>query len=316
MTMTDIAERTSRRPRSGPRVASRTAPGWVDAPYTRFTVSPVTPTIGAEIGDIDLREPLDDETFAELHRALLEWKVLFFRDQHLDADQHEAMGRRWGELEWHPFAAPTLPGQDDAVSKVVRLGQGRQDGRPRERLAQRRHVARVPVARFDPARRRGARRRRRHAVGRHGRGVRLPRRRPQDPHRRPARRARLVGHVRPRDDRRRARGAATRLPGRRAPGRAHPPRDRPQDAVRQRRLHAAHRRPRSRRERRAPRGPLRPGRRSPSSSAGSAGTPGTSRSGTTARRSTTRPPTTSRSADSWSASRSSATARSELDDEV
>ena len=123
MTMTDIVERTSRRPRSGPRVASRTSPGWVDAPYTRFTVSPATPTIGAEIGDIDLRRPLDDETFAELHRALLEWKVLFFRDQHLDADQHEAMGRRWGGLEWHPFAAPTLPGQDDAVSKVVRLAK-------------------------------------------------------------------------------------------------------------------------------------------------------------------------------------------------
>jgi taurine dioxygenase len=123
MTTTDIAERTSRRPRSGPRVASRTAPGWVDAPYTRFTVLPVAPTIGAEIGDIDLRQPLDDETFAELHRALLEWKVLFFRGQHLDAAHHEAMGRRWGPLEWHPFASPTLPGQDDEVSKVVRLAK-------------------------------------------------------------------------------------------------------------------------------------------------------------------------------------------------
>jgi taurine dioxygenase len=123
MTITDITARTSRRPRSGPRVASRTAPGWVDAPYTRFTVTPVAPTIGAEIGDIDLRRPLDDETFADLNRALLEWKVLFFRRQHLDAAQHEAMGRRWGALEWHPFANPTLPGQDDGASKVVRLAK-------------------------------------------------------------------------------------------------------------------------------------------------------------------------------------------------
>jgi taurine dioxygenase len=122
VTLTDIVERTSRRPRSGPRIASRTAPGWVDAPYTRFSVVPVTPTIGAEIGDIDLREPLDDETFAQLHRALLEWKVLFFRGQHLDAVQHEALGRYWGALEWHPFASPTQPGQDER-SKVVRLAK-------------------------------------------------------------------------------------------------------------------------------------------------------------------------------------------------
>jgi taurine dioxygenase len=123
MTITDIAERTSRRPRSGPRVAARTTPDWVDAPYTRFGVTPVAPTIGAEIDGIDLREPLDDDTFSDINRALLEWKVLFFRDQHLDAAQHEAMGRRWGALEWHPFATPTLPGQDDGASKVVRLAK-------------------------------------------------------------------------------------------------------------------------------------------------------------------------------------------------
>jgi taurine dioxygenase len=123
MTMTDVAERTSRRPRSGPRVASRTAPGWVDAPYTRFTVSPLAPTIGAEIGDIDLGQPLEDETFGELHRALLEWKVLFFRGQHLDGAQHEALGRRWGALEWHPFATPPRPGEDEDRSRVVRLAK-------------------------------------------------------------------------------------------------------------------------------------------------------------------------------------------------
>lgn len=108
---------------SGPRVASRTAPGWVDAPYTRFALTPETPTIGAVVSDIDLRQPLDDETQAELHRALLEWKVLFFRGQHLDSAQHEALGRRWGALEWHPFATPTIPGQDAGQSKVVRLAK-------------------------------------------------------------------------------------------------------------------------------------------------------------------------------------------------
>jgi taurine dioxygenase len=113
----------SRRKLSGPLVAARTAPGWTDAPYTRFTLTPSNPTIGASITGLDLRPPLDDETHGELHRALLEWKVLFFRGQHLDADQHEALGRRWGRLEQHPFATTAIPGQAEARSMVVRFAK-------------------------------------------------------------------------------------------------------------------------------------------------------------------------------------------------
>ena len=110
-------------PRSGPRIAPRTPAGWVDIPYTRLTLAPLAPTIGAEVTGIDLRQPLDDDLFAEIHRALLEWKVLFFRDQHLSADEHEALGRRWGDLEWHPFARREHPGQDESRPKVFRLAK-------------------------------------------------------------------------------------------------------------------------------------------------------------------------------------------------
>jgi taurine dioxygenase len=113
----------SRRQMSGPRIAPRTAPGWTDAPYTRFTLTPGHPTIGAYVTDLDLRQPLDDETHRQLHRALLEWKVLFFRGQHLDAGQHEALGRRWGQLEHHPFATTAIPGQAEARSMVVRFAK-------------------------------------------------------------------------------------------------------------------------------------------------------------------------------------------------
>ena len=65
--------------RFGPQVAPRVPAGWVDEPFTRFELRPKSPTIGAEVVGIDLVD-LDDETFAELHRALLEWKVLFIRD--------------------------------------------------------------------------------------------------------------------------------------------------------------------------------------------------------------------------------------------
>ena len=91
---------------AGPQEVRRLPAGTEAKPYDRFTVLPLTPTIGAEIAGVDLREPLSDELFAELNRALLEWKVIFFRDQRLDAAQHRAFARRWGELEIHPFLPP------------------------------------------------------------------------------------------------------------------------------------------------------------------------------------------------------------------
>lgn len=96
--------------RFGPQVAARVPDSWVDEPYTRFEVIPKSPTIGAEIVGVDLTA-LDDETFADIHRALLEWKVLFFRDAGLDPESHAALGARWGELEFHPFLtnAPDRP---------------------------------------------------------------------------------------------------------------------------------------------------------------------------------------------------------------
>jgi taurine dioxygenase len=87
-------------------------------PYERFSLRPCSPTIGAEVAGVDLREPLDDELFAELDRALLEWKVLFFRDQHLTGRQHRDFAGRWGELEVHPFLA------EGEVPEVVRFDKG------------------------------------------------------------------------------------------------------------------------------------------------------------------------------------------------
>ncbi|MEW6271572.1 MAG: TauD/TfdA family dioxygenase [Thermodesulfobacteriota bacterium] len=87
----------------GPRELRRLPEGVAPRPYHRFEVAPLSPAIGAEIAGVDLGTPPDDELLAELHRALLEWRVLFFRDQRIDARQHAAFARRWGELEVHPF---------------------------------------------------------------------------------------------------------------------------------------------------------------------------------------------------------------------
>jgi taurine dioxygenase len=67
-------------------------------------VEPLTANIGAEVSGVDLADDLDDDVVDEIRAALLQWKVLFFRDQHrLDRTSHVAFGRRFGELEVHPI---------------------------------------------------------------------------------------------------------------------------------------------------------------------------------------------------------------------
>jgi len=102
---------------AGPARLQRPTDGVDEAAFTRFTVVPVSPTIGAELSGVDLRQPVDEELFEELHRALLEWKVLFFRDQELSSEQHVRFSRLWGELEVHPFLA-----QGD-VPEIVRFAK-------------------------------------------------------------------------------------------------------------------------------------------------------------------------------------------------
>lgn len=77
--------------------------------WERFDARQVGATLGAEITGLDLSSDLDDAVVDELRRALNEFKVLFFRDQPLDAGQQVALARRFGELEIHPFSK----GNDD-----------------------------------------------------------------------------------------------------------------------------------------------------------------------------------------------------------
>ena len=113
--------------RPGPRIAARTSAGWPQVDYTRFSIRPLNTTIGAEVEGISLAEPLGDEAHAQLHAALLEWKVLFFRGQHLTGPQHEAIGASWGELETNPILA-ALGSRVDDLAKVVRFEKGENVG--------------------------------------------------------------------------------------------------------------------------------------------------------------------------------------------
>ena len=70
--------------------------------YQTIEVRKLTPTIGAEIHGVDLSRPLGNQQFQEVHDALMENLVIFFRDQELTHDQHKDFGRRFGELHMHP----------------------------------------------------------------------------------------------------------------------------------------------------------------------------------------------------------------------
>lgn len=85
-----------------------------DVPYETIAVDKLTPVIGAEIGGVDLSQPLSNRQMSEVHRALAENVVIFFRDQQMTPEQHLAFGRNFGELHTHP-AAPHAPGHPELM---------------------------------------------------------------------------------------------------------------------------------------------------------------------------------------------------------
>ena len=70
--------------------------------YESIEVTPVTPRIGANIAGVTLAKPLSNRQVEELHLALAEHQVLFFRDQPMDEDAHKRLGRYFGDLHIHP----------------------------------------------------------------------------------------------------------------------------------------------------------------------------------------------------------------------
>src|SRR5439155_14083311 len=69
--------------------------------YSSITVTSISPKIGAEIGDIDLTKPLSPKQVEEVHRAFIQFGVIFFRDQKISHDDQIRFGRYFGELGAH-----------------------------------------------------------------------------------------------------------------------------------------------------------------------------------------------------------------------
>jgi taurine dioxygenase len=66
--------------------------------YKHISVTPLTLAVGAEIGQIDIAGGVDDETFREVHAALMDHGVVFFRGQDLTATQQCDFAGLFGRL--------------------------------------------------------------------------------------------------------------------------------------------------------------------------------------------------------------------------
>jgi taurine dioxygenase len=81
-----------------------------------FEVVPVTPRLGAEVRGVSLAPDLTDAAIADIRSALLDHKVLFFRQQSFDPASLRAFAARFGEpTPAHPVE-PSVKGHPEVLS--------------------------------------------------------------------------------------------------------------------------------------------------------------------------------------------------------
>ena len=80
--------------------------------YRKIEVRLLAGSLGAEIFGVDLSQPVDDETFAEIHQAWLDHQVVFFRNQDITPERYKAFATRFSDLRLHELLA-TVPGHPE-----------------------------------------------------------------------------------------------------------------------------------------------------------------------------------------------------------
>ena len=83
-----------------------------------IAIAPLAGALGAEIGGVDVSQPLDADTVARLRQALLDHLVIFFRDQNLEPDSYMRFAEYFGE----PVDYPLIPGIDGypKITEIVK----------------------------------------------------------------------------------------------------------------------------------------------------------------------------------------------------
>jgi taurine dioxygenase len=89
-------------------------------------ITPVTGTIGAEVGGVDPASELDDDVVESIRAALVRHLVLIFRDVDLTPERQVAFARRFGPV--HPPPLPTRFGMAPEINVLDQTsGQGNAD---------------------------------------------------------------------------------------------------------------------------------------------------------------------------------------------
>lgn len=82
--------------------------------YEHISVKPCAGVIGAQIGNVDLTRELPAVVVGEIEQALLQYEVIFFRNQDISPEDHLRFGHLFGGLARHPVL-PHLPNYPDIV---------------------------------------------------------------------------------------------------------------------------------------------------------------------------------------------------------
>jgi taurine dioxygenase len=71
--------------------------------YETITVRPLAGALGAEIAGVDLRQPLSNRQWAEVHQAFLDHCAIYIRDQDLGGPDMLRYARYFAEPAFYPF---------------------------------------------------------------------------------------------------------------------------------------------------------------------------------------------------------------------
>ena len=71
--------------------------------YRSIEVTPISGALGALVSGVELKDPLQEEVFAEIYKAFLDYKVIFFKDQDLNPETQLRFGRMFGQPIIYPF---------------------------------------------------------------------------------------------------------------------------------------------------------------------------------------------------------------------
>lgn len=79
-----------------------------------LTVTPLSTALGAQISGVDISQPLKPEQRNAIEQALLDYSVLFFRDQPITPQQQARFAANFGDLHIHPIY-PNVPEQPEVL---------------------------------------------------------------------------------------------------------------------------------------------------------------------------------------------------------